>query len=96
MGFNSAFKRELLSLFYDVTRRILVVTDISVPSSRDKPSNKKECLSLEDGTNRLSRNVGNYYYTLRNTQEERIIPRRKSEIRHSILKSHFACTSSET
>jgi hypothetical protein len=29
------------------------------------------CLTFEDGTDRLSRNVGNYQSTLRNTPEER-------------------------
>jgi len=38
--------------------------------------------------------VRNYHYELRNTPEERITPRRKTEIKHSSLKSHFACTSS--
>jgi len=30
-------------------------------------------LALEDGSDRLSRNVGNYHYTLRNDPEERRI-----------------------
>jgi hypothetical protein len=31
-----------------------------------------DCLTLEDGNSRLSRNVGNYQITLHKTPEERI------------------------
>jgi hypothetical protein len=46
----------------------------SVPFSRAKKSKKNlffESLTPEDGTDRLSRNVGNYQSTLCNMQEER-------------------------
>lgn len=66
------------SLFSDVARRILVLTDISGQPicriSKGQAFQEKfflDCLTLEDGTNRSSRNVGNYQPTLRNIQEKR-------------------------
>jgi hypothetical protein len=50
-------------LFWDVTRRRLVVTNVSalsVPSSKVKQSKFSfECLTLEDGADNLSSNTGN-------------------------------------
>jgi hypothetical protein len=45
------------SLFWDVTQRRLVVTDVSGQSVGAVAS--LDCLTLDDGTDRLSRNVGN-------------------------------------
>jgi hypothetical protein len=44
--------------------------NISDPYSRGKQSRNMNCLTLKDGTERLSRNVGNCQYTLRNITEE--------------------------
>jgi hypothetical protein len=53
------------SLFWDVTQRTLVVTDVSGhPTGPVGPN-------LEEGTERLPRNVGNYHAMLHNIPEER-------------------------
>jgi hypothetical protein len=59
---------EKYSLFWDVTHRILVVTDVSVqPIGPIFKGRAIHCSStLEDGTDRFYRNVGNYQSTLRN------------------------------
>jgi hypothetical protein len=62
-------------LFWDVTQRELVVSDVL--GQRSSPISKGEavlldCLAFEDGTNRLRRNVGNYKPTLRDIPEGRI------------------------
>jgi hypothetical protein len=54
----------MFSLFLDVTRHRFVVTDVSVQPIESRVKHSKEgCiffdyLTLEDGTNSLSRNVG--------------------------------------
>jgi hypothetical protein len=54
------------SLLWDVTQRILVVTDVSVQPVLD-------CFTLEDGTEMFfsETSVPNYQATLRNISEER-------------------------
>ena len=68
------------SLFWDITQRRLVVTDVSVqpigPIFMDRADwtvlPLKICLTVEDGSDRLSRNVDKYQSTVRNIAEERI------------------------
>jgi len=64
----------IYSLFWDVTQRRF---DIELPTHRDSLSGptsrvkkSKDCLTFEDGTYNVSRNVGNYQSTLSNTPEE--------------------------
>ena len=67
-------------LFWDVTKRSLIVTDVSgqligpifrVQAVQEMfPAFFLNCLTLEDGTDRFSRNAGNYQSTLRNILEE--------------------------
>ena len=52
------------SLFCDVTQHTLVVTDVSAHPTGHIGS------TLENGTERLPRNVGNYHAMLRNIPEE--------------------------
>jgi hypothetical protein len=64
----------ICSLFWDVTQRRFDIQlstyreSLSVPTSRVKKS--KDCLTFEDATDRLSRNVGKYQSILSNTPEE--------------------------
>ena len=60
------------AFFWVITQRTV---DNSLPTLRDNVSgpNFVDFLTLEDGTDGLSRNVGNYHYTLRNDPEERRI-----------------------
>jgi hypothetical protein len=52
--------------FWNFKQRRMVVCDrLSVPYS------KVNCLILKDGTDRSSRNVGNYHYTMRKIPQER-------------------------
>jgi hypothetical protein len=55
LGCNAAYNGSQLPTFRD---------NLAVPSSAVK-------LDIKEGTNRLSRNVGNYKSTLRNIPEER-------------------------
>jgi hypothetical protein len=63
------------SLFWDVKQRILMVTDVSGqpvgPMFEDQRVHSKDCLTLGDGTDSLSRNAGNYQSNLCNIPEER-------------------------
>jgi hypothetical protein len=48
------------SLFWDITHRTLVVTDVSEqPIGPIFKGQAVRCLNLEDGNDKLSRNVGN-------------------------------------
>jgi len=60
------------------------VTD--TPSGTLSVSSSRDCLTLEDGMDKLSRIVGNCQSVLRNVQEERnlLTPRRKPQITHSL------------
>jgi hypothetical protein len=63
------------SLVWDVTQHRLVVNDVSGQTTgtmfKDQGDQSKDCLTLEDGTDSLSRNVGNYQSTLCNIPEGR-------------------------
>jgi len=65
------------SLFWDVTPYGLLVTDFSgqpiglIVNCEGLKKDLSDCLTLEDGTDRLFRNVGNYQSTLHNIAEER-------------------------
>jgi hypothetical protein len=67
---NSVFLSS--SVFWDVTQLRLVVTDVSGqpvgPSIKDQAV-QDDCSTLQDGADRLSRNVGNYQLTLCNIPE---------------------------
>jgi hypothetical protein len=55
-------------------QHILIVTDVSGqpigPIFKSQAVQYLDCLILEDGTDRLSRNVGNYQFMLRNIPED--------------------------
>jgi hypothetical protein len=59
------------TLFWDVTQRRLVVTDVSgqaigpIFEDRDQEEFLLDCLTLEDGTDSLSQNVGDITTNLR-------------------------------
>jgi len=60
------------SLFWDVTQRRLVVSYQRFGTTyRSHLQGSSSQTPLKDGTNTLSRNVGNYQPTLRNIPEER-------------------------
>jgi hypothetical protein len=55
----SAAVQSILSLFWDVTRRISKFLDsLSVPYAKVELSKKNDSMTLEDGTHTLSQNVG--------------------------------------
>jgi len=62
------------SVFWDVTQSRLVIPDVSGqpvgPILKDQIV-QDDCSTLQDGTDRLSRNVANYQPTLRNIPEDR-------------------------
>jgi len=60
------------SLFWDVTQHWLVVIDVSGQPIRPILNGQSllDCLTLEDGTDRLSPNDGNYQLTLLNIPKE--------------------------
>jgi hypothetical protein len=75
---KSAFLLLNSSLFWDITQRSVVPTDVWGESIGRIFKGQVvlhqavlNCFNLEDGTNRLYRNVGNCYSMLRNVSEER-------------------------
>jgi hypothetical protein len=77
------------SFFWDVTHRTLVVTVVSeqlIDPIFKGQAVQDDCVTVEDGTDRLSRNFGNYQSRLRNIPEER-----RSHIALKLyLRSNFA------
>jgi hypothetical protein len=63
-------------LFWAVTQRVVVITYrrcVTTCKSHLKGSGIAGFLALEYGTGKLSQNVGNYYYTLRNSPKEDVV-----------------------
>jgi len=82
------------SLFWDVTQRKLVFTNVSEqpmdPILKDQAA-KDDGSTLQDGTDRLSRNVGNYQHVLRNIAEERRAHLQRGGWLKSFVFSYNAC-----
>jgi hypothetical protein len=58
------------SVLWNATQRMLVVTDFSGQLIQ-RILKDQAVFTLEDGTDRLFRNVGNYQSALRNSEEDR-------------------------
>ena len=74
------------SVFWDFTQSILVVTDVSGQAIGPIFKGQAfflECCTIDDGKDRLSRNVGNHPCTLRNIPEERRFERKSICVSYS-------------